>query len=144
MKIYCNHKNKKVEVLIDDEDFEKVKQYNWWIKKNNYVYTNTRGSKNRTSIYLHRLIVECPEGKDVDHINHNPLDNRKSNLRVVTRSQNNFNKRNINAGVSKFRNKWRARIKINKKEKHLGIFETFEEALKVRKKYFESLNIFND
>lgn len=132
MNIKINSKGKKLQVIIDKEDYEKISKFTWWVKQNNYIYTNTQGRINRTSIYLHRLIMDAPKGLEVDHINHNPLDNRKENLRVCTKSQNNINKTNIYSGVTKFRNKWRARIKINKKETHIGIFETKEEALKKR------------
>ena len=125
-------KGKIIEVLIDEEDYEKITKYTWWLKQNNYVYTNTKGKKNRTSIYLHRLIMDAPKGLEVDHINHNPLDNRKQNLRICNKSQQNINKTNIFAGVSKFRDKWRARIKKDGKEIHLGVFNTKEEALTKR------------
>ena len=70
-----------------------------------------------------------------DHINHNRLDNRKSNLRIITRSENNFNK---NTKVKGYRydivsKKYIAYIKINKFNKHLGCFNTEEKAIKARK-----------
>lgn len=127
-------KGKKYKILIDKEDFKSVSKYTWWIKENNYVYTNVTVESKRTSLYLHRLILNAPKGKEVDHINHNPLDNRKKNLRICNKSQNNINKKNMYSGVNKFRNKWRARIKKDNKEIHLGIFNSREEALKARKK----------
>jgi len=132
MKISSNHKGERVEILIDNEDLIKVKEYTWWIK-NGYVYTTTKGGKNRTSIYLHRLVMSDPKGQEIDHINRDKLDNRKENLRFVSKSQNGMNKNGIR-GVTKFRNKWRARIKINRKETYLGVFDTYEEALQVRRK----------
>jgi hypothetical protein len=72
--------------LVDDGDFYKVKPFKWrinWFPKANtfYAFTNTQ-------ISMHRFISHCPKGMVVDHINHNGLDNRKSNLRVVTYSEN--------------------------------------------------------
>lgn len=70
----------------------------------------------------------------IDHINRNRKDNRFENLRDVSASQNNMNSKtridNTSGirGVSKFRNKWRARSSIKGKEKHLGIYETKEKA----------------
>ena len=85
---------------------------------------------------------------DVDHINHNIKDNRKLNLRIVTRSQNNMNRSiqsNNTSGVtgvcySKRLNKWNVRITVNKKTFNLGWFSDYNEAVAVRKeaeiKYF--------
>lgn len=82
-----------------------------------------------------------PEGLEMDHINRNPLDDRIENLRVVTRSVNNFNR--DTAGASGFRGvvevrghprtkKWRASIYIDRKMKVLGLFATPEEAFAAR------------
>ena len=70
----------------------------------------------------------------IDHINRNKLDNRRSNLRIATKSQNGLN-REESVGVSwrKERNKWRARITINGKEQFLGHFNNWEEAIQARK-----------
>jgi hypothetical protein len=128
--IIIKSKGKEVEVLIDPDDYETVSKYKWFIKHNNYVYTQV----NRKTVHLHRLIINAPKGLEVDHINRNPLDNRKQNLRLCTKSQNNMNKEGIR-GVSKFRDKWRARIKKDGKELHLGVFDTFNEALEKRKEF---------
>ena len=120
-------------VLIDNDDAEKVSKYNWWLKNNHYVYTIVVVGEKRTSLYLHRLLINASIDTEVDHINRNPLDNRKGNLRLATRSQNNMNKSGIR-GVSKFRDKWRARIKKDKKEFHVGIFNTKKEAIEARQK----------
>jgi hypothetical protein len=79
--------------LIDAEDYPKIKDYGWHIGKNGYVY------KNDTKETLHRLLTNAPKGYVVDHINHDTLDNRKSNLRVTTLSVNGYNKR-IRPGAS--------------------------------------------
>lgn len=73
---------------------------------------------------------------DVDHINNNPLDNRKINLRICNRSQNLINRRLLGfntsgfRGVSKFRNKWQAYINYDRKRIHLGHFENKTDAAK--------------
>jgi len=84
----------------------------------------------------------------IDHIDHNPLNNCRSNLRIVTPQQNMMNRgkhKNNTSGVigvgwNKASEKWRATIKLNNKENYLGMFDNFEEVCKVRKeaeiKYF--------
>lgn len=86
---------------------------------------------------LHRMIwlwhgKELPE--QLDHIDRNPRNNKIENLRAVTASQNQWNTKKSDGGVSfhKASNKWRARIKIHKKEIYLGVFEDFEQAQQVR------------
>lgn len=76
---------------IDLEDIEKIKPYRWCPYKSPYsdnFYVQSTGRKNFSRIPLHRFITDCPKGKEVDHINHNGLDNRKSNLRVCTSLEN--------------------------------------------------------
>lgn len=127
--------------LIDLEDVPKVRKYKWFKNKQGYVNNNKIGR-------LHRYLLNVTTNSDVDHINLNTLDNRKSNLRVTTRSQNCMNKDLYVTNTSKVtgvnyhtqRNKWRAYITVNYKTKHLGLFDTIEEAIKIRKeaeeKYF--------
>lgn len=95
--------------LVDDEDFESLNKY-LWIERGakesingiqGYASTSVlndksewfpNGWKKYHSVYMHRFITKCPNGMEVDHINHNKLDNRKNNLRVVTRSENHLNR----------------------------------------------------
>lgn len=75
------------EFYFDKEDYEKIKNINWIVKSNDYVEGT---DEQRKTISLHRLIMDFPKCY-VDHINHNPRDNRKCNLRLVTREQNQAN-----------------------------------------------------
>jgi hypothetical protein len=85
---------------IPDEVAEAAKGYSWYLNNKGYVRAYVRGSgrKNRKTVFLHRLVIYVMTGKkiekgmDVDHINHDKLDNSMENLRVVTRSVNNKNK----------------------------------------------------
>ena len=101
----------------------------------------------RSCVSMHRFIMNCPKYMFVDHKNHNTLDNRKENLRIVTIQQNNMNKsshKNSSSkyvGVSKCKNgKWQAKIRVNNKLLYLGVFNKEDDAAKTRdiatKKYF--------
>jgi hypothetical protein len=124
--------------IIDDEDFEIFNKYRWFLNKGyacrHYFFNINRKTKH---IYLHREITNCPKDKFVDHINHNKLDNRRCNLRIVTLSQNQWNqttqirsKSSKYKGVywSKVAKRWQAYLAFHKKRIHLGLFESEIEA----------------
>ena len=136
------------EFLFDLEDYDKIKNNCWCINNEGYLISTVRGSRTEF-IYMSRVIMNISDNRyDVDHINHNTKDNRKSNLRVVTRSQNNMNRSlqsNNTSGVTgvcfdKRLGKWSARITVNKQTINLGLFVDFNEAVDARKcaeiKYF--------
>lgn len=129
---------KKRKTIIDSEDYDKVKDYKWHLLKTGYVATSVGGRKNKKMIYIHRLITNCPDGKVVDHINGNPLDNRKKNLRICLHIENCLNRKksSINTKTSKYkgvhfdknRNKWRTSIRVNGTNFYLGRFNSEIEA----------------
>jgi hypothetical protein len=87
--------------FIDIEDLPLVKQYFWRLRVDKrhpnctpYVESVKRINGKRIRIHLHRLIMNCPNDKVVDHINHNGLDNRKKNLRICTQQINVMNRKN--------------------------------------------------
>jgi hypothetical protein len=141
--IFMNYNQTKA--VIDLEDFDLVNSYpNSWIANDEkYIFMHLpRDGNKRKSIKLHRLLMGFPEGLVVDHINHDPLDNRKSNLRVITRQQNFQNKKgaqiNSKSGIrgvvwSKQKKKWTAQYKLNGKRVHVGTFNSVEEAEKAVK-----------
>lgn len=123
------------EALIDLEDVDSVSTYRWHaipLRDTTYSATSIAGKR----IYLHRLVMKAPKGMEVHHINHNGLDNRKSNLVIVTHQQNLFHqklsRKNTSGyrGVCKVRRDgyWKAQIKHNQLVFHLGTFQTKEEA----------------
>lgn len=146
-------------ILIDDEDFEKVSQYNWIIRecKNTFYATALCGKwKDRQYIHLHNLIMNPPVGFIVDHIDHNGLNNQKANLRSCTKMQNSKNRtgwgKSKYLGVSKRINQssisWKAEINAENKRKYLGVFKSeeaaaiaYNEAAKVLHGEFANLNI---
>ena len=131
--IYNKQHKEIARALIDLDDLDKVKDLKWHLN-HGYVRNNEIGS-------LHRLVMDCPENMVIDHINHNPLDNRKSNLRICTQQQNlmNLSKNSNNtSGVtgvswSKVKNKWMSIIVINRKTIFLGYFNNKEDAIEARK-----------
>lgn len=133
--------NKGEKFYFDKEDFDKIKEYTWWINEEGYVVAK---DKMRKKLSLHRLITNCPKGLMPDHIHgrETRFDNRKSNLRVVNDSKNQMNtslSSNNTSGVTgvtwhKGKNKWTAQITINRKQISLGSFNNFDDAVKARKK----------
>lgn len=86
--------------------------------------------------YVHRLVMHAARGQVIDHVNGNPLDCRRANLRVVTKSQNGFNRGRAKHNTSgykgvywcKFTSRWRAEIRHEKKRVKLGRFDDIEAA----------------
>lgn len=133
------------EILIDDEDFEKVSQYKWHLcknRKNIYVIRNKWNKDKRVVESLHRYLMGNPENKTIDHINGNTFDNQKKNLRICSNTENIRNKdkyKNNKAGykgVLIHKEKKNgieyqyiiAEIRVNKKKIYLGHFKTKELA----------------
>jgi hypothetical protein len=120
--------------LVDDEDYEELMQCKWLVTEEGYV----RGKIAGKNIYMHRLILKPDKIKQVDHVNHNKLDNQKINIRICTQSENNMNRKpykskySIYKGIcfKKSSNRWFANIRINSRLKHIGYFDTELEAAK--------------
>jgi len=134
--------------LVDDEDFEELNQYKWFANKRGNTFYAVRNTKrpNRTKIRMHKEIMDTPKGLETDHIDGDGLNNCRPNLRVVTSRQNQQNrhtpKSSIYPGICwwKDRGKWRARIEINGKRKHLGLFDVEEEAYNAYLKALATIN----
>lgn len=115
--------------IIDADDYGKIKDILWSISKAGYVVNKSVG-------FMHRFIIDAPSDMLVDHINHNRTDNRKSNLRLATHSQNNFNRRPLSGSSSKYKGvtwersveKWSSRISYKGSKITIGRFATEEEA----------------
>jgi len=134
--------------LVDDEDFEFLNQFKWYAHKCRNTYYVQRGYKKEDgklgNIHMHRIIMDIKNNKQIDHIDHNGLNNQKSNLRICNHKQNMRNSTGF--GKSKFkginlqRGKYfAAHISINGKTKHLGSFKTEIEAAK---KYDEAAKMY--
>jgi len=161
-KTYIELQRKSGEILItviDTEDLERISKTNFKFypyeeKKNNtfYAVAAPKSEINKsgfTMVQLHRLIMNTPKGLVVDHVNHDPLDNRKCNLRNVSIIRNSQNRKGAQkdskSGIrgvhfNKKINKWIAQITVNKEKKYLGCYSDIDIAEKVateaREKYF--------
>ena len=134
------------EFYFDLEDYDLIKDYCWYINNRKYVCAKV----NNRQILLHRVVLQINNGYEVDHIQGNTSrhDNRKSNLRVCTHSENmkNVGLRTDNtSGVTgvhfdKSKQKWVVRIVIDGKRTVLGEYNSFENAkrkrLEAEKKYY--------
>lgn len=123
--------------LVDEQDYERVAVLKWHARrtKRNYWYAVASPAQN-IHVYMHRVILGCQPGQQVDHINHDGLDNRRRNLRLCSHSQNLANSRPRRNTSSRFKGVswdtyykcWRARICHNERKHHLGRFDSEEEA----------------
>ena len=121
VEMICSQKK----VLLDIEDYSNISNQRWFVS-NGYC-CNSKGK------YLHRIIMTASSNEIVDHINGNKLDNRKCNLRFVTKSQNGQNRKCKGVTFDKKRKKWAATIVVNRKKYFLGRYNTEQEALLARK-----------
>jgi len=129
--------------LIDIDDIEKIRNIKWYTKRG-YV----RGTYQSKKIFLHRFLLNVPDDKFVDHINGDPLDNRKVNLRICSHKENIRNMRKQDKKIKGVfitpSGKWAARICVDYKDVWLGSFDTREEAEKNRLdaelKYFKEFS----
>lgn len=138
------HLTKGHRALIDADDYERISHYFWAYNELGYARAHVsviRGSAINTfrSILLHRLILNAPDDIHVDHINGDKLDNRKANLRLATRTKNEWNKPKQKTaagkpctskykGVSLVNGRWRAQIKRNGVLYELGAYANEEAA----------------
>lgn len=141
-------------ISVDDDQYERLSAMRWCTYASNSTRYAVRSSHGPTMI-MHRFLTDCPADLQVDHINHDGLDNRLANLRICTKAENIRNrdarKDNLSGmrGVGKYsdqcsrlrrRGKWYARIQFEGRRINLGEFKTFELAVSARRaaelKYF--------
>lgn len=146
-KYGIGYTSKGEEFYFDLEDFDKIKEFTWYCDSSGYIRTNTFDFEHnkRSYLFMHNYILNLPNDDSLiaDHIHgmNTVNDNRKSNLRVVNKWQNNVNqsirKDNVSGvkGVeySNSKHTWIARIQKQGKRYYLGNFDTFEDAVKARK-----------
>lgn len=143
------------QVLIDVSDLTRISGRTLYVGSNGYVYFSIWRDGRSHPVTLHTFLVPAPPGHEVDHFNGDKLDNRRGNLRPVTRQRNQVNRRALNqnnrsgvrgvcrpAGAPADR-PWRASICVARKSIYLGDFPTLEAATTARRnaeiKYFGEL-----
>ncbi|SRR5258705_5905378 len=138
--------------LVDDTDFEWLNQWKWYLSHGYAVRHLPRMiQKNRKVTYMHRIINNTSEGMETDHINQNKLDNRRENLRTVTKYQNSLNRslnKNSTSGIKgvswhKTNKKWMVYVYQKGRQIRLGFFSNINKAilarLKGEQKYYASI-----
>lgn len=129
------------EFYFDLEDYDKIKDYCWYINSRGYVIRPLNGKSG--SRFFHRMIIDCPDGFEIDHIHQDKkYDNRKSNLRVCTHMENSMNRKirpDNTSGVTgvywvKKQHKWLSMIVANGRTQKKR-FKNFEDAVAQRKKW---------
>ena len=134
--------------VVDREDYEYLSQWKWYCSTRGYARRAEYPNGKQRFIHLHRIVAFTPEEMEVDHINGDTLDNRKSNLRNCFHYQNSYNKKLSKKNTSGYKGvswypkyqKWVAQIAYKRKGYTLGYFERKEEAALAyniaAKKYF--------
>lgn len=134
--------------IVDDVDLEKVAGFKWRMHPGGKAQTTIgwRKGEKKSCLLMHQLVIgKAPKGFEIDHINGNKLDNRRSNLRICSHEENmrnrKMNKNNKSGfkgvGFSKRENKWQVYIGVKKAKKFLGYFEELKDAAEAYKKASE-------
>lgn len=143
--------------LVDDEDYKWLIEFKWCAAKSRttfYAMRHTHQQRPET-IQMQRDIIRPLAKFQIDHINHNGLDNRRENLRIATPTQNNQNRQKSKGKSSQYRGvswststrKWRVEIKASGSKRILGHFDNeidaalaYDRAAREFFKEFASLN----
>lgn len=130
--------------LVSGQDYKRLSAYGWQMNKAGYV---TRGRKSGGTVYMHREIISAPKGMVIDHADCNKLNNTRSNLRIVTPTENAFNTDKVRDGSSKHRGvhynnrrkAWIAKVFILGQEIYIGQFDHESEAAEAFDAYLRSI-----
>ncbi len=128
------------QAIIDEINWPAVRALTLYRGTNGYVYYSIWGNGKSQPRTLHSFLKYAPAGSHIDHINGDKLDNRCANLRVVSPSKNQVNRKRLNKnnrsgvrGVDRAFGKWRAQITVNRTNNYLGLFENKDDAVAARR-----------
>lgn len=123
--------------LVDDDDYDYLMQWKWYTMNDTRAnfFRPVRMGKDGKTVYMHRVIMNCPNNMLVDHINRDTLDNRRENLRICNKKQNNVNSIKSRVGTSGYKGvtyehrnhrtpRWVSQIEINGKNNKIGRFKS--------------------
>lgn len=128
--------------LVDDEDYKYLSEYKWfnmagYAVRQKYKIGSGKANRKVQTIRMHRWIMGFPEGKEIDHIDGNRLNNQKTNLRICSRNQNAFNSKTRSDNTSGFKgviwsnqkNGWSVIVQKNRKVHYGGTFKDITDAM---------------
>ena len=126
---------------VGPRDYKYLMQWKWFCNHRGYASRHDNTRPGRPLVLMHNIVLSrmgCEGYAEADHANRDTLDNRRKNLRAVTRSQNRCNRGKFKNNSSGYKGvhwhkrvkKWVARIQIDKRSKHLGCYDNVEEASK--------------
>ena len=141
VRVYFNNTNNSFLCDIDDW-VPLIDKYTWFESEAGYARTSIIYGGKRRFVFFHSYILGMPqdEGRLCDHINRNKLDNRRINLRIVTKLENNINQKRYknnksgHTGVYKNNNKWYAVINHNGEAIRCGCYDSYDDAVVAREK----------
>ena len=140
------------QLIVDEDKYYDLKMFSWHINKNGHVYMT---DENKKHVMLDKFLLEYDGNDVINHIDGNKLNNKISNLRIITKAQSAMSRKSapnsstqyIGVSFTKQTNKWKATIQVDKKAKHLGFFDTEIEAAKARdiatKEYYGEFGTLN-
>jgi len=122
--------------LVDDKDFDLLTTWRWHASSSDAGWYAARRSRTNITVYMHRMIMLPDPDLTIDHINHDTLDNRRSNLRVCTHAENLRNQRSQRGVTSRYKGvawhrrgqKWVAQITADGVNRYLGLYTSEREA----------------
>lgn len=121
--------------IVDSDDYDELINFDWFCNNYGYAIRNILEDGKPRGVFMHRQIMDTPDDKITDHINGDILDNRKSNLRIVTHAENNMNRPGNSNSTSTYKgvykNEKRNCYVVRIKGKYLGEFENETHAAKV-------------
>src|SRR5262249_48906124 len=115
-------------IHVDDSDYEALDRFAWRVDVHGYANRSVKRRGKSHVMFMHREIINAREGQSVDHINHNKLDNRRANLRVCTKAENQRNQLKHRDGKSPYKGvyleprtgRWAAQIWVGGRNRGLG------------------------